>query len=228
MQCRVCGGTKFSGRPVLWPQLIQDWQLSPEEAAYVDRQQGECCEQCGANLRSVALARAICDVMGHNGLLLELARSPRAQQLRVLELNGAGSLTPVLRLFGQHVYARYPEVDIHAMPYESGTFDLVVHSDTLEHVPNPVHALTECRRVLKPGGALCYTVPTIVARMTRTRDGLPKSYHGKASTSGDDYAVQTEYGADAWVQPIQAGFTDIGMHAFEFPAGLAISARVRA
>ena len=41
------------------------------------------------------------------------------------------------------------------------SFDLVVHSDTLEHVPDPLRALQECRRVLRPGGALCFTVPTL-------------------------------------------------------------------
>ena len=50
----------------------------------------------------------------------------------------------------------------------SGTYDLVVHSDTLEHVPDPVRALQECRRVLRPLGACCFTVPIVVGRLTRS------------------------------------------------------------
>src|SRR5208282_3830755 len=42
---------------------------------------------------------------------------------------------------------------------------LVIHSDTLEHVERPVRALEECRRVLAPGGRVCFTVPIIVGRL---------------------------------------------------------------
>lgn len=102
--------------------------------------------------------------------------------------------------------------------YPSGTFDIVIHSDTLEHVPNPVHALSECRRVLKPGGALCFTVPIIVGRMTRDRAGLPKSYHGDPTTATDDLIVRTEFGADAWTYVMEAGFNRVTIHAVGYPA----------
>ena len=54
--CRICGGTHFVYQPVLWPELISDWQLSAKEAEYIDHQQGKRCTHCGANLRSIALA----------------------------------------------------------------------------------------------------------------------------------------------------------------------------
>lgn len=38
------------------------------------------------------------------------------------------------------------------MPYPNTSFDLVVHSDVLEHIENPIQALKESRRVLRPGG----------------------------------------------------------------------------
>ena len=114
---------------------------------------------------------------------------------------------------------------MHNIPHANGTFDVVIHSDTLEHVPNPIHALSECRRVLKPTGALCFTVPVIVKRMSRSRDGLPKSHHGVSETATDDYAVQTEFGADAWTYLIEAGFSEITIHTFEYPAGIAFLAR---
>ncbi len=225
MQCGVCGGTSFTARKALWDELIREWQLSPLEATEIDRQQGETCDRCGANIRSIALANALRAFLGTKAVLLDAAASGIGKNLDILEINEAGSLSPVLRSLGRHVFGAYPKVNIHALPYADATFDLVVHSDTLEHVPNPVHALAECRRVLKPGGALCYTVPVIVGRMSRDRTGLPKSHHGRPTTATDDYVVQTEFGADAWTYPMRAAFTEVSVHAVEYPIGLAFLAR---
>lgn len=224
MQCGVCGGHQFQTRKVLWDGLVRDWQISPEEARYIDRQQGEVCTQCGANLRSIVLANALRSHIGLRGTLLEVACSPMAAQIAILELNEAGMLSPVLRRFA-HTFGAYPEVDMHALPYDDNSFDIVVHSDTLEHVPNPIHALGECRRVLKPGGSLCFTIPIIVGRMTRSRDGLPKSYHGSPSVPAEDYVVQTEFGADAWQYVISAGFEQVTIHTLDYPAAIALHAR---
>lgn len=225
MECGVCGGSAFQAAPVLWDKLINDWHLSPAEAAYVNRQQGETCVRCGSNLRSIALANALRAFLGTNAYLDAAAHSPIGKKLAILELNGAGGLTEVLKTFGDYCCGAYPEVDIHALPYAEGRFDVVIHSDTLEHVKNPVHALAECRRVLKKSGALCFTVPVIVGRMSRSREGLPESHHGNAGTVAKDYVVETEYGADAWTQVFESGFSEVTMHAVEYPCAIAFLAR---
>ena len=189
--CSVCGGTTFVERPVLWDKLVGEWQLAPHERSYIDRQQGTCCRSCGANLRSIALADAIRAAFGTGLTLADFVATSEAKRISVLEINQAGSLSPVLRQLTGHISALYPTVDMHAMPYADDAFDLVVHSDTLEHVAHPIRALDECRRVLRPGAALCFTVPTVVERLSRSRTGLPKSYHGSPETSTDDYVVQT-------------------------------------
>ncbi|MFG1934931.1 class I SAM-dependent methyltransferase [Mycobacterium sp. NPDC048908] len=45
------------------------------------------------------------------------------------------------------------------LPYADGTFDCVIASEILEHVPEDDRAISELVRVLKPGGALAITVP---------------------------------------------------------------------
>lgn len=49
--------------------------------------------------------------------------------------------------------------DISNIPVESGSFDAVMCTEVLEHVPDPVSALTELHRVLRPGGFLLLTAP---------------------------------------------------------------------
>jgi ubiquinone/menaquinone biosynthesis C-methylase UbiE len=108
-----------------------------------------------------------------------------------------------------------------ALPYPDATFDLVLHSDTLEHVEHPVAALSECARVLKTGGYCAFTVPIVVDRLTSSRAGLPASYHGSEENPGD-CLVHTEYGADAWKHVIQAGFQECRLIALEYPCALAL------
>lgn len=221
-RCLVCGGTEYSFARVLWPELIEEWQLSEAEVDYVDRQQGQKCRSCGSSLRSIALARAVVHALAFDGLLQDLTVDPRYESLRVLEVNPAGDLTAHLRRLPGHRLVSYPDVDLRELPFGEETFDLVVHSDTLEHVPDPLAGLSECRRVLRSAGHCCLTVPTIIGRLTRSREGLRPSYHGDPSQDRPDYRVVSEFGADVWTLAFEAGFTAVRIHAFEFPAGLSL------
>jgi SAM-dependent methyltransferase len=172
-----------------------------------------------------ALALALARSLGVQTPFIEALAGMAARGLRVLEINEAGTLTPHLAALPGHMLVRYPEVDMHRLPYADRSFDIVVHSDTLEHVPNPIHALAECRRVLAPGGVLCFTVPHIVGRLTRSRQGLAPSYHGAREDCRDDHLVWTEYGADSWCHVAQAGFSEISLHVLDYPSAIAMSAR---
>jgi SAM-dependent methyltransferase len=222
--CAVCGGGAFDEHAVLWDELAQAWELSAQERAYIDRQQGATCTACGSNLRSSALARAICSAVGSGKTLQQIVASPVGACLAVLEINDAGHLHPWLAQLPHHQFAGYPAVDMRAMPYADAQFDLVVHSDTLEHVPDPVLALSECRRVLKPSGALCFTIPMIVGWLTRDCADRPPSYHGAPGDNLEDYRVVTEFGADAWSWCIRAGFDNVTIATVEFPAAQAFTA----
>ena len=49
--------------------------------------------------------------------------------------------------------------DITAIPAPDGSFDVVLCTEVLEHVPDPLAALREFARLLKPGGRMILTAP---------------------------------------------------------------------
>lgn len=49
--------------------------------------------------------------------------------------------------------------DATQLTFEDSSFDLVTSNQVFEHVGDDIRAYSECLRVLKPGGALIFTVP---------------------------------------------------------------------
>ena len=223
--CPVCGGDRFAHEPVLWPELIEQWELSPEEVAYIDLQQGFCCTACKNNLRTMTLAAAMTKAFGFDGSLKDFCRNdPGIRQLTVIEINPAKNLSPFLQALPKHALHSFPQLDLQQMSFPDSSIDVILHSDTLEHVPNSKRALEESRRVLKPGGHLFYTIPIVIGRLTRTRQDLPASYHGRPGVERADCVVQKEYGADFWCEIFEAGFREISLTSLIFPASVAIHA----
>ncbi len=223
--CPVCGGTEFASRQVLWPDLINAWDLSGEETAYVNEQQATICTSCGSNVRSMALAVALREFFDGGETLTQTVADRKLESTSVLEVNEAGTLHRHLAVLPGHQFASYPEFDLTNLSFANDTFDAVIHSDTLEHIPNPDLALKECWRVLKPGGALLFTVPIILGRLTRSTQGSPKSFHGSPGDLREDMAVHTEFGADVWTNVMRAGFRRCEIFSFRFPAGISMLAR---
>lgn len=50
--------------------------------------------------------------------------------------------------------------DIHALPLQDASIDAIICSSVLEHVRDPLQAMREIHRVLKPGGKLFLYVPS--------------------------------------------------------------------
>ena len=98
-----------------------------------------------------------------------------------------------------------PNQDLEQLTYESGSFDVVVTSDILEHVRKPRAAFEEIRRVLKSGGRHVFTVPLQFPMPRETtwrvdtstdvdRCILAPVYHGDGT--GGRSLVYTDFGAD--------------------------------
>lgn len=72
--------------------------------------------------------------------------------------------------------------DATRLPFPDETFDHVIASEVLEHVPNDQGALDELHRVLKPGGVLAVTVPAFLPE--RICWALADEYHAPAEPFG--------------------------------------------
>ncbi len=80
----------------------------------------------------------------------------------VEDLNDVDAILTAMKEQGEAPAAARAEAvkgDALALPYGDATFDCVIASEILEHVPEDDKAISELVRVLKPGGQLAITVP---------------------------------------------------------------------
>jgi SAM-dependent methyltransferase len=139
--------------------------------------------------------------------------------LRVAEINPLPGVHPFLSKLPWIISTEYGtdrSEDLMALSYPDQSFDIILTSDTLEHVPDFDVALREIHRVLRPGGKHIFTVPVIWDRCTRQRAVLekgsvvhllPPSYHGTPGLDVDDYLVFNEFGGDVVGRIEKAGFS---------------------
>jgi SAM-dependent methyltransferase len=189
------------------------------------------CRVCASNERVRQISRCLIDTYGQGRArsITELVRQDNFREVDVAEINAIGSVGSLHRYLAQLpklVYSEYKvgvplgrvvdgarNEDMCRLTYPNASFDLVLSSDSLEHVPDYQLALCEVRRVLRPGGRAILTVPVdgSLAR-TRTRARLGDDgtvthleapvYHGRGRgllrlvPVGGDMLAFTEFGTD--------------------------------
>jgi hypothetical protein len=127
------------------------------------------CVRCRANLRYELLATCIRKDMAPIHCLDVLELDP-GSPLRPL-LSGAKSYARTY--FREHVERGFRREDgavcqdITNLTYPDNSWDLIVSSDVLEHVPDAAAAFRETARTLRPGGSHIFTVPPRPATIRR-------------------------------------------------------------
>jgi SAM-dependent methyltransferase len=233
--CAVCGQYRpmLYRRRIIPPRLVELWGLSPGLAEAFARKESCFCSGCGANLRARRMARALLSLFPVGTpptpcpSLARWAQNAESRSLRVAEINRIAGLHEVLVCLpdlassdfrpgsepGSIVDGTRSE-DLTRLTYADESFDVVLTSETLEHVPDLKAALREIRRVLVPGGSHIFTIPqlphvrTTFARSVVLPDGSIQDHAPRICHPGGDvgYPVFTEFGADIQDVFQRAGF----------------------
>ena len=174
-----------------------------------DRWIRRCC-RCRSTPKYRAIVQVIESETGHQ--LTHLVREQKIYELSTTspifrKLRGhsnyeaAGYFSD--RPFGTKMTDFYWNQDLHHLSFASDSFDIVISSETMEHVRRPWQGFSEIYRVLKPGGIYVFTVPFRIDRLTRSR----------VDTTGDDdvFLLEKIYHQDPYKPQDSLVYTDFGV-----------------
>jgi len=136
-----------------------------------------CCKSCGATMRDRQMALGLLDAVEsvsrqHRNTLRELRDDP-VVSVRILDTDSFSPLNQILRGMPGYSHSQYKSelggvsrlpdgslnVDLLSMPFEDGSFDIIMTSDVMEHVAEDDRAHREIYRCLAPSGVYVFTVP---------------------------------------------------------------------
>lgn len=139
-------------------------------------------------------------------VLLELERAEEFAGMRMLHI----APEPFFRRWFQTRVRSYEtadlfmkdvdhKVDLTALPFADGSYDLVYASHVLEHIRDDAAALREIRRVLRPGGLAVLPVPIVADATVEYPAPNPwEAYHVRAP--GPDYFERyREHFREVWL-----------------------------
>ncbi len=105
--------------------------------------------------------------------------------MALAELESIRNTAPLLiedGLFEARLSHTVVQGDGTALPFDDHSFDKVIASEVLEHVPDDGAAFAELLRVLKPGGTLAVTVPAWLPEKICWR--ISSDYHAPTAVGG--------------------------------------------
>jgi GT2 family glycosyltransferase/2-polyprenyl-3-methyl-5-hydroxy-6-metoxy-1,4-benzoquinol methylase len=222
--CVVCGRDSIFrfDSTIINAQLQRAWGISDILVESFNRKESMFCGNCGCSLRirrlAAVLMQTFVEIKGtFCKSVVELVQNKEFQQLKIAEINACGALHSYLK---DHPHLAYSEwlsdtkpgevhdgvrcEDLQCLTYPDNSFDIILSSETLEHVPDPDRAWREINRTLKCGGYHVFTIPVVPSqRQTIQRaqlvegvrkDVLEPAYHG--AWSEENVFVYTDFGMD--------------------------------
>jgi ubiquinone/menaquinone biosynthesis C-methylase UbiE len=179
-----------------------------------------------AECSSTDTERGLLDIgAGAARLLLKIAAMPRLSRIRItgLELFSemASQASRTISKAGMQERIQIVQGDAHALPFQSGAFDIVISRSTIHHFAEPVQAFREMHRVLRSSGVAIVHEPRRgppeeeLSRFNRSRAaaGIPVSTQSDKYTAGDICQFVREAGLEIEtnLRTPSSGYASIGM-----------------
>jgi len=130
--------------------------------------------------------------------------------MAMAELESIHNTAPILiddGLFDGQLLHTQVQGDGTHLPFPDHSFDKVIASEVLEHVPDDIAAYDEFMRILKPGGTIAVTVPASLPERICWK--ISSDYHAPA-VAGGHVRIYTE--KEVRSKLAGAGFDPIGSH----------------
>lgn len=188
---------------------------------HIHLREGMICAHCGIHNRGRLLGLAINSAVQKIGvesqILLMEATTPLFKILKSRFANLIGSEFINQSLVGGIEVDLNGETVRHEnildLSFENESIDIIAHADLLEHIPDVERALSECHRVLKPGGQLIFSAPfnhnatksqkcAVISANGEIEHLFPPAYHGS-------HLVYYNYGWDLLEFCRSAGFVQV-------------------
>jgi SAM-dependent methyltransferase len=152
--------------------LISNWELSDNFKLSLVERENYFCSNCSANYRMRVHAESIFRLydLGNTYELIQLLENKNftVYETAAYSIFRSKSIKNIKNYivseyfdnaaFGSYVDGIRNE-NLECLSFSDNSFDVVVNSDVLEHVSNLDKALSEIKRVLKPGGYHVFTLP---------------------------------------------------------------------
>lgn len=194
------------------------WGLSADEARKLRIKESMICPWCGSKTRGRRLSAALLRILPTDARSVrEYANFAGAGSKQILILNMVDGLSESLAGVEGVVQSEFIDgaspgeivgglrhEDAQRLTFDDQSFDVVISSETLEHIPNLDQALGEIGRVLKTGGVHLFTIP-LKPGTGRTEKRLQITEHGSMV---DLIKPRLHHPGGSWGWPVVTEFGD--------------------
>jgi len=154
-------------------QVTSSWKSSSNFKATLMARENELCFFCNANYRMRHHAATVIKLLGMSSAKHLIGRLQKDDSFHTYESAAYNVFRmqkmrklinyEVSEYFDDKPYGSYVNdirnENLERLTFPNNRFDVVINSDVLEHVGNLKQALSEIKRVLKPGGFHVFTIP---------------------------------------------------------------------